>query len=158
MNPEPRIEPFTVKLVGIQGIVKTDQDIRDEVAALWERVFKRLDEIKNRSESKRRIGYWLSIDGVNKVLFAGVEVNSFDGMREDLEDGFVFWDIGKMTCAVWKEKNEQVGSISHVGQGYSWLKDSPYKFDSRFIGDFEVNNDRFNEEDIHEKWIPIEEK
>ena len=156
MDSEPRIETFSIKLVGMQGIIKVDHDIKQETVNLWERVFKRIGEIKHRSENQRRIGYWLSIDGVNKVLFAGVEVDSFEGMKEDLEDGFVFWDVGEVTWAIWNEKNSEEGTITPTG--YSWLERSDFEFDRRFIGDFEVNNDRFNDEDYHEVWIPIAKK
>ena len=158
MNTEPRIETFSIKLVGIQGIINGDQDIRQGTSKHWERVFNRLEEVKNRSKSQRRIGYWLSIDGVNRVLFAGIEVDSFEGMKEDLDEGFIFWDVGELTVAIWEEKNSDTGSIVEKSVGYSWLEKSGYDFDRRFIGDFEVNNDRFNDKDFHEIWIPIIEK
>ena len=154
---KPKIETVELRLIGVQGIVDGRKDIGDQLMKLWERVFDKVKEIPSKTKPLRRIGYWHWIDRNLQCYFAGIEVDTIDSFGWDYDYGLASWNMGKTTFAVFREKNGQEGTITS-GPGWEWLRTSDYRYDQRFLGDFEVNNDRLNESDYHEIWIPIVKK
>ena len=159
---QPQIITREIKLIGVQKIIQGNCDLSQELGELYSRLFIRLADIPDISATSRTVGYWHFVDNETKLYFAGMEVDSFDNFRWDYAYGLVAWSLGNSTWAVWKEKDGEEGSIVHGNVCWDWLAGSNYKYDNRFIGDFEVRQwvelGQQPRSDVHEIWIPIVKK
>lgn len=158
----PRIATAHLRLVGVQGVVHLDHDFNVDLSALYNRLFDALTRIPDIRRPYRTVGYWQYVAERIRVYFAGIEVDSFERFSWDYERGVVAWDLGETTWAIWRERNGQEGTLSHSGMTSAWLTESDYRYDSRFIGDFEVyywkTPGRVPQSSYHEVWIPIVKK
>jgi hypothetical protein len=156
---EPRIETLEVKLVGVQSIVRVDREFISELESVYKRLFDRLDTIPDVNPSNRTIGYWHFVDNETRLYLAGIQVDTLARFKWDYAYGLVAWSLGKTTWAIWQEKDGQEGTIVHGNVCWDWLSRSDYRYDNRFIGDFEVQYwAKFGEEttsDYHEIWLPL---
>jgi hypothetical protein len=156
---EPRIETVEVKLAGVQGIVRVDRPFVQDLEKLYARLFDRLDGIPDICPLNRTVGYWHFVDNETRLYFAGVQVDTLERFQWDYAYGLVAWSLGKITWAIWQEKEGEEGSIVHGNVCWDWLSGSDYAYDSRFIGDFEVHEwAEFGQKttsEYHEIWIPI---
>jgi predicted transcriptional regulator YdeE len=159
---DPRIETVQLRLVGVQGIIRMDRDVKDDLGTLYRRLFGKLRQIPDISRPHRTIGYWQFIESDVRLHFAGVEVDSFRHFKWDYEGGLVAWTSGTTTFAIWKERNGQEGKLKESGMCWDWLARSRYLYNPRFLGDFEVyywkTLAREPQSDYHEVWIPVTEK
>ena len=159
---QPRIITKEIKLVGIQSIIQGNCDLSQVLGKLYKRLFTRLGDIPDLSDSKRTVGYWHFVDNETKLYFAGIQVDTFEHFKWDYAFGLVAWSLGKTTWAIWKEKDGEEGSIVHGNVCWEWLSGSHYVYDNRFIGDFEVcewkEYGQQAKSDYQEIWIPIVQK
>jgi hypothetical protein len=106
---EPRIETIAVKLAGVQGMLRLDGDFGPDLAALYARLFARLDDIPDVSPPRRTVGYWHFVDNQIRLYFAGVQVDTLERFEWDYAYGLVAWDLGATTWAIWREEDGQEG-------------------------------------------------
>ncbi|MGC9523097.1 MAG: hypothetical protein ACP5HG_14590 [Anaerolineae bacterium] len=158
----PRIAMAHLRVVGVQGVVRLDHDFNVDLSALYNRLFDALTRIPDIRRPYRTVGYWQYVAERTRVYFAGIEVDSFERFSWDYERGVVAWDLGETTWAIWRERNSQEGMIAREGIPSAWLAESEYRYDSRFIGDFEVyywkTPGRVPQSSYHEVWVPIVKK
>ncbi len=156
---DPRIETAHLRLVGVQGIIRVDRDFGTELGGLYRRLFGKLKQIPDISRPHRTVGYWHFVEKNVRLYFAGIEVDSLKRFKWDYEGGLVAWNPGLTTWAIWKERNGQEGTLTRSGTCSDWLVASAYRYDGRFIGDFEVyywkTVGREPQSDYHEVWVPI---
>ena len=159
---EPQILIQEIKLVGVQEILKGRVDLPQVPEYIYARLFARLDDIPDLSASNKTFGYWHFVDNETKLYFAGVQVDTLENVKWDYAYGLVPWSLGKTTWAIWQERDGEEGSIVHGNVCWDWLSKSEFKYDNRFIGDFEVCEwlelGGETRGDIHEIWIPVVEK
>jgi len=159
---EPQVMSTRLKIVGIQGIVRLDGNVNDELGKLYGRLFGALVKIPDIRRPYRTVGYWHFVQDATRLYFAGVEVDSFERFRWDTKLGLVAWDLGDTTWAIWGEPNGEEGSIMRRGVCWDWMLNSAYRYDARFIGDFEVyywrTLGRETQSAYHEVWVPVVEK
>ncbi len=159
---EPQVMSARLKLVGVQGMVHLDGNVNDELGKLYGRLFGTLVKIPDIRRPYRTVGYWHFIQDATRLYFAGVEVDSFERFRWDTKAGLVAWDLGDTTWAIWGEPNGEEGSIMRSGVCWDWMLNSGYRYDARFIGDFEVyywrTLGRETQSAYHEVWVPVVEK
>ena len=155
----PRLETMHVKLVGVQGLVRLDGETDTELGALYRRLFRSLRQIPDIRRPYRTVGYWHFIANQIRLYFAGIEVDSFSRFKWDYEQGLVAWDLGEATWAIWREKNGEERTITRGGICWDWLARTEYRYDCRFIGDFEVYHwktpGRVPKSAYHEVWLPV---
>ncbi len=151
-----------LRLIGVQGIIRLDGDVSEDLGALYARLFGSLRQIPDISRPHRTFGYWQFVQSQVRVYFAGIEVDSFRHFKWDYERGLVAWASGLTTFAMWKERNGQEGKLRESGLCWDWLAQSPYLYNTRFLGDFEVyywkTVARDPQSEYHEVWIPVAEK
>ena len=155
----PRLETTHVKLVGVQGLVRLDQDPGVELGELYGRLFGSLRQIPDIHRPYRTVGYWHFVAEKVRLYFAGIEVDSFSRFKWDAEKGLVAWDVGEATWAIWPEKNGEERTITRGGICWDWLATTEYSYDCRYIGDFEVyywkTLGRVAKSAYHEVWLPV---
>jgi len=158
---EPKIETTEIKLVGVQSILPAGGSFVLQLEKLYQRLFDRLGDIPDISPANRTIGYWHFVDNETKLHFAGVQVDTFERFKWDYAYGLAAWSLGNTTWAIWPEPDGQEGSISHGGVCWRWLDASEYRFDARFLGDFEVYEWQEGQigqqprSGMHQIWIPV---
>jgi hypothetical protein len=158
---EPRIETTEIKLVGVQGIVRVNRRFVPDLEKLYRRLVDRLESIPDISAANRTFGYWHFVDNETRLYFAGIQVDSLDRFKWDHAYGLVAWSLGNTTWAIWPEPDGQEGPIVHGGVRWRWLDDSGYRFDDRFVGDFEAYEwqegqiGKQTRSDVHQIWIPV---
>jgi hypothetical protein len=156
---DPRIQTAHLRIVGVQGLIRLDRDFDDELGAIYGRLFRGLRHIPDIRRPYRTVGYWHFIAENLRLYFAGIEVDTFKRFQWDYERGLVAWDLGTTTWAIWKERNGEEGTVTDSGVCWEWLAAAPYRYDSRFIGDFEVyywkTPGREPQSSFHEVWIPV---
>lgn len=159
---EPQVMSTRLKLVGVQGIVRLDADLNEELGKLYARLFGSLTKIPDIRRPYRTVGYWHFVHEQVRLYFAGVEVDAFERFRWDTRSGLAPWDLGDTTWAIWSELNGEEGSVTGSGMCWDWMLHSGYRYDTRFIGDFEVyywkTLGRESQSAYHEVWIPVVEK
>lgn len=159
---EPQVMSTRIKLVGVQGIVRLNGDVNEELSKLYARLFGSLTKIPDIRRPYRTMGYWHFVEDQVRLYLAGVEVDAFERFRWDTTTGLVAWDLGETTWAIWGEANGQEGSVTRSGICWDWMSGSRYRYDTRFIGDFEVyywkTLGRDPQSAYHEVWIPVVEK
>jgi hypothetical protein len=155
------VETVDLKLVGVQCVIDHDEPFVEHLHAVWAKVLARLDRVANVSAADRAVAYWHFIDNATRLYFAGVQVDSLEGFVWDYEYGLVAWEPGPTTFAMFREADGEEGTITG-GVGWKWLAESAYRFDSRFIGDFEAFSIAALREPAdarqggtHEVWIPV---
>ena len=151
--------PARVRIVGVQGIVQLDRNVNEDLGELYGRLFSSLTKIPDIRRPYRTVGYWHFIRDQVRLYFAGVEVDSFQRFRWDYKGGLVPWDLGDTMWAIWRELNGEEGTLSHSGVCWDWMSSSAYRYDGRFIGEFEVHYwrtlGREPQSAYHEVWIPV---
>ena len=156
---KPRLETTSLKLVGVQGVVRLDGDTGAGVGALYGRLFSNLRQIPDIRRPYRTVGYWHFVADHVRLYFAGIEVDSFSRFKWDYEKGLVAWDVGEATWAIWREKNGEEGTVTGGGICWDWLATTEYSYDCRYIGDFEVyywrTPGRVPKSAYHEVWLPV---
>ncbi|NHJ85794.1 MAG: hypothetical protein FK734_10050 [Asgard group archaeon] len=162
---QPKIEKMDIKVIGIQKVInhQPGYDFRKDVDETWKKVLDKLGDIKNVHEDKRAIGFWHWINKLTKVYFAGIQVDSLKGFVWDREYGLCSWDLGEITVAIFKEKNGEEGTIASSPEANRQVSEMGYRFDGRFIGDFEVFplewiKNTIPDNEYHEVWIPVIKK
>jgi hypothetical protein len=158
----PQVMTTRLKLVGVQGVVRLDGNVSEELGHIYGRLFGSLTKIPDIRRPYRTVGYWHFVQDQLRLYFAGVEVDSFQRFRWDTKTGLAAWDLGDTTWAIWGEANGEEGSITSSGVCWDWMLNSAYRYDVRFIGDFEVyywkTLGREPQSAFHEVWIPVVEK
>ena len=163
---EPSIEKMDIKLVGVQKVIKHEPgyDFGEDLEETWKKVLAKVDDIKHLNENNRAIGFWHWVNKLTKVYFAGVQVDSLEDFEWDRDYGLCSWDLGIVTFAIFKEKNGEEGTIASSPKAHKLLNKMGYRYDGRFIGDFEVyplewikQND-IPEDGFHEVWLPVKKK
>lgn len=148
-----------MRLVGVQGMVRVDEDVSGPLNELYARLFGSLTQIPEVSRPFRTVGYWQFVADQERLYFAGIEVDSFARFKWDYQRGLVAWDLGETLWAIWREKNGEEGALMRGGTCWDWLSKSRYTYDSRFIGDFEVyywkTPGREAQSTYHEVWLPV---
>ena len=159
---EPKIEELDLYLVGIQSVINLANNIPDQLQIAWNKVFNIMSQIANNANTGRRIGYQQFIEPSHRLYFAGIEVSSVWGNPWDHSIGKVVWNIGDVLFACFREKNGEEGSLVHNGSIYEqWLPNSKYRWDNRFLGDFECYSIDWKtigkepNSEYHEVWIPV---
>ncbi|MBD3183903.1 hypothetical protein GF312_16585, partial [Candidatus Poribacteria bacterium] len=102
---KPEIKTEDIKLVGLQAVVNfSSGDVGVILSGLTQKLFQKINDIPNKSDSKRFFGYWQFVDNNTRVYFAGVEVDSFDGFKWDYEYGLGSWSLGDLAFAVFQRQ------------------------------------------------------
>jgi predicted transcriptional regulator YdeE len=157
---DPKVETLDIKLIGQQKLISLADGFVADLKELYGRLFARVDDIQHIHAANRSIGYWHYVEDLVRVYFCGIQVDRI----EDIPKGLVAWDLGETTWAIWLEKDGEEGTITHGNVCWNWLDRSEYRYDHRFIGDFEVYYwetapaRKFGEKsqsDTHEVWIPV---
>ena len=159
----PRIETIDLKLAGVQAVmVLGKDDIVAKMKELHERLLGGLGAIQHIHEPRREIGYWQFIDQATRVYFMGIQLDSTEGNRWDMDRGLCIWEPGPTTFAMWEEKNSDMGSISRSGTCWKWLDSSGYDYNAWFNGEFEAfaldqvdERAELPEDGTHEFWLPV---
>jgi len=159
----PRIEEHDVKLAGFQAVVRLDSEgepgnVVEVLGGLRERLSEKLADIPDRSPSCRLVGYWRFVAHVTRVYLLGVEVETLERCEWDPGAGFVSWNLGPCSFAVFEREG--------VGPTPMYYRQIPkgYGFDTRLLGDFEVCSYKERAPDgglpsfpevANEVWIPV---
>ncbi len=159
---DPRVTSARLKVVGVQGVVRLDQDTTPQLGRLYDRLLGLLTKIPDIRRPYRTVGYWQFVQDQVRLYFAAVEVDAFARFRWDAKSGLVAWDLGATTWAIWTERNGEEGSLRASGACWDWMAGSTYHYDSRFLGDFEVfywrTLGREPQSSFHEVWVPVVER
>lgn len=160
---QPCIETIDLKLAGVQAVmVLGKDDVVAKMKELHERLLGGLGALKHIREPRRKIGYWQFVDQTTRVYFMGIQLDSTEGNKWDMERGLCIWEPGPTTFAVWEEPNSDMGSISRSGTCWKWFGSSGYRYDAWFNGEFEAfaldqvdERAELPEDGTHGFWLPI---
>lgn len=123
------------RLAGVQVVVDLRQNFGGIIEAGWQKLAQKLPGIANIADPPTGISYMHYVDGTTRIWFVGVLLTTLEGFRSDYGFGLVSWDLGDTHWAVFKERNDQPGSLARVA--YGEIGRMGYTYDARFIGEFE---------------------
>lgn len=151
---EHSIESGTYRLVGIQKVIKlSERNIDLVLGEMRSWLAAKIEQSKGLPRNGKEFGYWQVIDGDTRVFFMGIPVEQYEGLQEDFDSGFLFWELGKRRFAAFDqaEPGPSVAFYDHLPKNT--------RFDRIFIGDFQVYDYTLKDGTLAVKnrqiWIPL---
>jgi len=156
---QPTIVTKKLRLAGYEGRIELKDEYWPEMDTAKNALKANLEQIKNKVQPVRPIGFWTGDPDVDysdkanhskRMYFFCVEVSSLD----EVPAGCIVRDLLESLFAVFREE------VHGSAEKWEWLKASEYCFNPEAApGDFEVFDD-FEHIDIGswEIWVPIRKK
>ncbi len=134
------------KLVGVEEKIDFNGDFPEQIATLQEKLFSRLNEIKNIINPDSYTAFWFYKTNCNGAsqeadvyYLAAMEVSEIELVPE----GFISKNVSRSEYAVFNEKARgEIGGPE--GYAYTtWLPQSGRELNHEVAGDFEIYNSRY---------------